>query len=239
VQVLDPSGASVPSLRAIPGAAGYLLAYEKQGRSRMGHVRIRYYATLAALRSNRAAAQVDLPIRFSPFNNGTPSFLSIDWRGGPARSVVKLAFHYETARRRRHPGPDREAVGTLGGLRRWQAAPDAAIDALLARRGLAGNHGGVREFAIDGRRWRVYEGQTAFGDFSGWHVLLYDVSSGALEPLALRTPSGRSSSSFGNPTATVLRAPDGSRRVLVVTVFVFSAGPSSSDPGELVYYQPL
>ena len=41
------------------------------------------------------SASLGLPRRFSPFNNGTPSFLGIRWDGSPRRSVIALAFHYE------------------------------------------------------------------------------------------------------------------------------------------------
>jgi hypothetical protein len=243
VRVLDPDGAVQPTLRPIPGRAGYLLAYEKRSRRKEAdHIRIRYYATLGAVMHNRVAAQVDLPIRLSRYNNGTPAFLSIDWRGAIGRSIIQLAFHYETATAHGLPGPDREATGTLRGFRKWQAERDSAVDASLDGHGLEGSHGDRRQFSLDGRLWRVYEAQTRFGDYATWHVLLYDVSSGKLHPLELKTANGHSLSSVGIPTVQVLRAPDRNRLVLVVTVFVFRLGDASAAPGEapgeLVYYQP-
>jgi hypothetical protein len=241
VRILDPQGASMPTLRQIPGDRGYLLAYEKHLPRRVAHsIRIRYYATRSALLANSPAAQVDLPLRFSRFSNGTPSVQSIDWRGGLARSTIGLAFHYETATANGKPGPDREAAGTLRGFRDWRAFRTGSVDAGLNAQGLAGSHGDRRQFSFAGRLWRVYEAQTRFGDFGTWHVLLDDLAAHTFRPLRLMTAAARpAASSFGNPTVQVLRAPGGRGRALVVTMFVFSAGAASAMPGELVYYQPL
>src|SRR5579884_178297 len=114
----DPRGASMPALAAVPGASGFLLAYEKS-HGRYDGVRVRFYPSRAALLAGRYSASRDLPLRFSRYSNGTPSFLSIEWRGGLARSVITLAFHYETASRGGKPGPDREATGVLRGFRSW------------------------------------------------------------------------------------------------------------------------
>lgn len=237
LQVLDPAGASMPTLRAIPGWPGYLLAYEKSPSSQAGHViRLRYYATETDLLAGRYAAQRDLPLRLSAYNNGTPTLLSIRWARNVRRSVVKLGFHYET-RLRGHPGPDREAVGTLSGLRRWSVHPDFGIDAALNRQGLEGNHGDWREFSFEASRYRLYEAQRSFNDFSSWHVVLNGPGAN-LYPLALKSQDTVVSSSFGNPVATELPAPTGTGQVLLVTVFLF-ASRAPGQTGELVYYQPL
>ena len=237
VRVLT-TDASMPSLAPIPGTAGYLLAYEQTARA--DFIRVVFYPSLQDLLAGHAAAGISLPRLFSAFSNGTPSFQSIDWRGGLARSVVRLAFHYEAGSA---PGqsspPDREATGTLTGFRTWSAAPDSSIDAALTRIGLLGNHGDQRDFSFAGSNWRVYEAQTQPGNFSTWHVLLYGVASREFEPLQLTLADGNFSTSFGNPIVNVVRAPSGHGDALVVTVFVFNTGAAASEAGELVYYQPL
>src|SRR5581483_9923462 len=124
--------------------------------------------------AGRYRAQRDLPLRFSPFNNGTPTILGVRWAGALRRSTIDLGFHYETASRGR-PGPDREAVGRLFGFRRWTARPAEATDALLTRLGLAGSHGDWRQFGFQASWWRLFEAQIRFNDFSSWHVLLAGV----------------------------------------------------------------
>jgi hypothetical protein len=240
LRVLDSTGASMPTLRAIPGAAGYLLAYEKHLSNRASHsIRVRYYASPAALLGNRFSAQINLPLRLSRYSNGTPAFLAIDWHGGLQRSTIELAFHYETSSRQGKPGPDREAFGTLRDFRDWTVSSDGTIDTLLDRKGLLGSHGDRRQFIFGGKLWRVYEAQRRFGDFATWHVLLYDVASKRFRELRFATSTVRASSSFGNPTAQLLRAPGGHGAALVVTTFVFGTGEAASHPGELVYYQPV
>jgi hypothetical protein len=236
--VLDADGSSMPTLGVIPGQPGFILAYEKTSSSKAPHViRLRYYATRDQLVAGAFQAQRDLPLRFSPFNNGTPTILGIRWGGALRRSRIDLGFHYETAYRGR-PGPDREAVGTLHGFGRWTARPANATDTLLSRQGLLGSHGDWRQFGFESGWWRLYEAQTRFNDFTSWHVLLAGQASRDIYPLTLKAGGAVLSSSLGNPVARVLPGPQGQGRVLVVTLFLFAANVPQQ-AGELVYYQPI
>jgi hypothetical protein len=239
IAVLDHVGASNPTLRPIPGDRGYLLAYEKALGAHSPHViRIRYYRSLASLLAGQVTAQVDLPLRFSRFSDGTPSFYSVRWRGGLRRSIIELGFHYETAIGL-GPGRDQEATGTVRGFSQWTASRGTQINDLLDGHGFIGAHGDRRQFSFGGKPWRVYESSTTLRGFGTWHVLLYDLSSHQLLPLTISTSTGAVSTSFANPRVTVLPAPHGSGQVLVVTMFVFGRGPALTQPGELVYYQPI
>ena len=236
--VLDPTGASMPTLSAIPGTSGYLLAYEKRQRAGGGDVvRLRYYPSLFWLLGGQWAAQRDLPLTFSQYNDGTPTILWVHWNGGLARSAIGLGFHYETAIAGQR-GPDREAIGTLHGFRSWSAHTDPATDGALDRQGLLGSHGDWRQFSFDGGGWRLYEGQTAFNNFGAWRVILENEPSRRMYPLTLTLGAQPVSSSFANPIARVEPAPSGHGQVLVVTMFLFTARTSAAR-GELVYYQPV
>jgi len=237
IVVLDPLGASMPTLRAVPGTSGFLLAYEKKIPHVGNVVRLRYYSSLGQLEAGRFAAQRDLPQTFSRFNDGTPTILSITWHHGLARSVIHIGFHYETAARGRR-GPDREAIGTLVDFKRWTAHTERPLDAALDRQGLSGSHGDWRQFSFAGDQWRIYEGQTTWGDFGSWRVVLQDTSTGQLYPLTLSSEAQAISGSVANPVVAVLPAPDGVGQVLVVTLYLFTADPPAL-PGELVYYQTL
>jgi hypothetical protein len=235
--VLDPTGASMPTLTTIPGAPGYLLAYEKRRGSGGNFVRIRYYPSLLSLLDSAYTAQRDIPRRFSPYNNGTPTILWVHWNGGLGRSVIGLGFHYESAPND-ELGPDREALGTLREFRIWTAHTDPKTDAALDRQGLVGSHGDWRQFSFAKPAWRLYEAQTAFDDFGTWRVVLEREPWGRMYPVTLTMGAQPVSSSFANPVARVERAPGGGGQVLVVTMFLFTAH-SSAQRGELVYYQPL
>lgn len=232
LRVLAPR-ASMGTLRPIPGAAGFLLAVERQG----GHdtVALAYYPNLAAVLAARPAAAVDLPLRFSRLANGTPSFVRIAWNGGLRRSRITLTFHYLV-----RAGVDREAIGVVDGFNRnWRAHRDRTTDLLLSEAGFAGNHGDQRLFVAGGRPWRVLEAQVHPHDFATWHLVLLDPRSGSLNGLTLHLRDGARSASFGNPVAAVLPAPHGHGHVLVMTVFVFSNGPAAADAGELIFYRHL
>jgi hypothetical protein len=237
IVVLDPFNASMPTLRAVPGG-GFLLAYEKAIPHFGNVVRLRYYGSLGDLQVGHFATQRDLPQTFSPFNDGTPTILSVTWHHGLARSVIHIGFHYETKGRGGRRGPDREAIGTLVDFKRWTARTEKPLDVALDQQGLSGSHGDWRQFSFAGDRWRIYEGQTTWNNFGTWRVVLQDTSTGQLCPLTLNSDAQAVSGSVANPVVTVLPAPDGAGQVLVVTLFLFSAD-SPALPGELVYYQPL
>lgn len=237
LEVLDPTGASMPTLRPIPGARGYMLAYEKRGHSGGDVIRVRYYRTLEALLVNHYVAQLDLPRMFSPWNNGTPTILWIHWNGALRRSQIELGFHYQSAIRGA-PGPDREAVGVLRGFHVWSAHTDPSTDIGLDRQGLFGSHGDWRQFGFDGEHWRVYEAQTTYNNFGSWRVVLADPATEQMYSLALRAGSDPVSSSFANPVASEEPAPNGHGTVLVITMYLFSARVPGTT-GELVYYQPI
>lgn len=240
VRSLVSRDASAPALTAIPGGHGYLLAYEASHALENGDtVELRYYRSLHAVGTNRVAAQVDLPQVLSRFNNGTPWFLSVDWRGGLRRSVIRLAFDYEAPTAAGLPGFDRDAVGVLRGFRSWSASSVSAVNAALNSVGLAGDHGDSRQFSLFHQNWRVYEADTPLGGFRGWHVVLDDISTNRMYPLRIDVAGGPFSTSFGNPIVSVLPAPSGHGQVLAVTMFVFGSGPAGRDGGELVYYRPL
>ena len=233
VEVIDGSGASMPTLRTIAGSQGYLMAYEKS--LAVGNVvRLRYYPSLAALLAGQFSAQHDLPRLFSPYNNGTPTILWAQWHGALSRSVIQLGFHYESAPKGWR-GPDREAIGTLRDFRTWSAWADSATDSDLNRQGLAGSHGDWRQFGFGGSLWRVYEAQTSYNDFGTWRVVLENPTSGQMYSLALRMGTQTVANSFANPVARVEPGPNGQGLVLVVTMYLFAA-PAQ---GELVYYQPI
>jgi hypothetical protein len=231
--------ANSPTLRPIPGNPGYLLAEEKYSAADpYDHLRVRYYRSLADVLANRVAAQVDLPRRYSPYANGTPSFMSISWHGSLKRSVIRLGFHYlPAAAGPGSQGPDREALGTLFGFGDWTTRKDHLVDTLLDPVNLDGKHGDRRQFSFDRRLWRIYEGQTHYelNGFANWRIALYDVTAKRMVPLTMRTAAGAFSTSFGAPTVQLEPSPRRNGRVLVVTMFVFAAGPGEG--GELIFYR--
>src|SRR5260370_19967162 len=145
IRVLDRDGASMPTLRRIPGTSGYLLAYEKKPRRYGNVIRIAYFRSRPDLLDGRVAAQRNLPRRFSPYADGTPTILWIKWRGSAARSLIGLGFHYQS-RLRRRPAADREAVGELAGPRRGTPVRGEGGETGLYGAGPAGDPGAL---------WRV------------------------------------------------------------------------------------
>src|SRR5436305_7032054 len=130
----------MPTLRPISGTGGYLLAYEKKPAD-ANVIRIAYYRSRGDLLAGRAARQRNLPRSLSPYANGTPTILWVNWGGGPARSLIGIGFHYQS-QANRAPAADREAIGLLAGFSRWTVRTDDDADETRYGQGLRGNPGG-------------------------------------------------------------------------------------------------
>ncbi len=230
VRVLVAADARSPTLQPVPGG-GYLLAFQSRRI-----IELRFYRSLSALLAASQAASIDLPLKLSD-QNGTPSFQSVAWNGGLRRSRLTIAFDYLSG------GLEREGIGVIQGFRSWSAQPGSQADRQLDQRGLTGDHGQQRQFIVAGRSWRILEGQdlaaSKAGTQAGWHVALDDPIRNEIFPLKLGTENGTLSTSFGRPVARVLPAPTAGGQDLVVSMYVFGAGPASSERGELLYWTPI
>lgn len=241
-------GASQGDIRELPDG-GFLVAYEQQSRDRSGSVRhnnigLLHYQSLDALLSATADAALTIPRLLAPGvpphpnSEGTPNFRSVDWEGSLAASTIHLGFHYLTNRRTsagRMFLTDRQAHGTLDHGRWIHVAIEQSLDAAFDRAGFIGSHGGRDDFTFQSQRWRVYEARTETVDDANtsWRLFLYKParrrSAAILTLLAPRTRDG--STSLTNPKATLVPAPGGSGRSLVVTTLALGRG-------QLLYYFP-
>jgi len=223
VAVLDRDGGNMPVLHALPDG-GFLLAYEdyveatrNNARSR---IRVRHYPDRDALLHARGGAEVLLPRTLSRNNEGTPSFDAVAWTGDPTTSTLRLGLHYNAG----STGVDRRARGTLRGFARWTATPDPVVTARLRALGFAASHGKRTHLTIAGRPLTVHEAQRRRGDMAGWGLVLEDRAAGTWRTLAVQdgtTPV----TSIGVPEATVLPAPDGLGRMLLVATYRFAPDP--------------
>ena len=250
--------ASQPTIAALPDG-GYLVAYEKADPGilpplpgldavaellpilqvlRAGiRVRFRHYPSLGRLLAGGSDRQFTAPLSLSPTAEGTPSIRRAELSAGLSRSRIDVGLHYFADENGDDvPDVDRQATGVLTNFSRWEAAPAHSLnDAFLQLDPPPqGNIGDRDHLVLDGAPLDLHEAQYVRHDFGSWRPFLRDVGTGALDPLQVVTHGG--SSSFGNPTATVLRSPLG-RPALAVTLFVFSQGAAPGESGSLVYYR--
>ena len=140
IVVLDPLGASMPTLRPIPGSTGFLLAYEQRSRRPSATSFALYYTTLAALLSGHYAAQRARRANAVQLQQRDPDDPLDRLAHGPVQLGDQFGFHYETEQSDGR-GPDREAIGTVIDFRHWSARPDLQTDSALEQLGLHGSHG--------------------------------------------------------------------------------------------------
>nr|WP_239092293.1 hypothetical protein [Streptomyces sp. SID14478] len=213
------AGSSQPTLAA-DGRGGYVLAYEKDPDN---HIAVRGYADVRALLAGRAAHSFDAPRTLSSCAEGTPAITSV--HGG----TIRLTGHY-----RADCDTDRQLTATLRDFTTWHAAPDTRLDRAVETYGNTGNIGDRAPLELAGRPLVLIEGQRWRDDFGGWSTYAYDPASGRADRVPLRTPGG--STSFANPSATLLTDPGG-RRALLVSLFIPAEGAAPGESGQLVYWR--
>lgn len=204
--------------------AKFVLAWEKDGPAG-NWIRVRAYDSLANLISGVSAAQADLPRTLSPSAEGTPSFDGITLGNSWANSTIALRHHYY-----RNSDVDRQAAGRLTGFSNWTSSAVAEGTSTLEKI-YHGNMGDRDSLDFLGRKFDLMEAQITKNDWASWRILMRQRGK-AYKQLPIQTPGG--STSFANPTWTLLHLPNG-RSGLVVTLFIPSEGAAPGEAGELIY----
>lgn len=264
--VLGKDG-GMPAIAAAPGG-GYVVADEVGSTLRLlppialpealtgptrlwmlqkSQLRFRYYATLDALLAGRYTRSRTVPRRLSPTNEGTPSISVLRDGPGLAGLRVETGLHYfKDLDGNGTPDADRQATGTLRGLRTWtvRARPDLDAPFLTATafhapftaapRANVGDRDAVT--LPDGTSAVIAEAQYLPQDFGAWRLFLQAAPGAPAIPLELHTPG--TSRAAGNPSLTSVTLPDG-RPGLVFTAFLFGEGAAPGEAGEVVHVVPL
>jgi hypothetical protein len=212
------SRASQPTI-APASDGGYVVAWEQEPDPI--HLAIAYYATWDDLLAGKATRRIDPPVTTPACGEGTPSIEAA------SSTRVDVAFHYHMDCER-----DREAGGRTD-WSTWRATTRPAVDAALARAGVAGHMGDRDAIDFRGHDLVLIEGQLVLDDFSTWRTFLYDPSTGSAEKLNFRTHAG--SVTFSNPTITQIEI--NGRAAILVTLFIFTEGSAGFEDGELIYYR--
>jgi hypothetical protein len=200
---------------------GWLAAWEKDGPNG-NWTRVVYYPSDAALRSGMPAKQIDLPRTLSPAAEGTPHFRSVP--RDPLTGTIEIGFHYY-----RNADVDRQAYGTLTAFQDWRPRIAPEVDASLESF-FGGNIGDRDEVRIEGRDFLFLETQLRKNDWTSWRVHLR-VDRGDFRAIPFRTPGW--STSFANPSATMLNLPGG-RPGLALSLFLPSQGNAPREAGQML-----
>jgi hypothetical protein len=232
--VLD-AHASQPTIQPLPDGS-YLLAVEADNSGNPGPgrrwLRFQHYSSFKALLGSHPDRKFDAPHTVTAPTRGaegTPNIYSATLRQGIARSRIEVGFHYLDH------GLDRQARGTLTDFSSWSARPDESLDAALSNAGLTGKHGDRDSVTVGSARVTVLEAQDR-PHSARWRVAVLEGSDRLIGILDVRTP-GRSTS-FANPTVSLLRLPSG-QPGMVTTMYLHRAGSARKEAGEMIYFQPL
>jgi hypothetical protein len=217
----------------------FLAGYEKRSSDGRSNVQFGQYAGVSGLLAGTATSVLPVSRTLSTWNEGTPSLRDV------TNVSATVGFHYLSTNI--SPAADRNARGLLGGFPGtapiWGSVTvDDPVNTAIQAIDPTVSHIGDRDALYFRGYWfRLIEAQTRRDDWSSWRIYLYDEAAAgagdtahAMTKLSIRTNLG--SSSFGNPTATVVTDPSGFRAV-VMTLFLFSEGAAPGEGGELIYYR--
>jgi hypothetical protein len=225
--------ASQPTITAL-STGGFLVAVEAGGAGRPAWLRLHHYPTVARLLAGDADRSVDLPHTLVPpdaLAEGTPNFYATVLAPDLDHSRLDLGFHYF-----RDGDVDRQARGELVDFRDWRARARPELDESVRPWRVAGNIGGRDALEWYGRPVTVLEGQSTKADWSSWRIYLRDEVTGQTTRLRIRTHRG--STSFGNPSVSLLRGPSGTTR-LFASMFLFGQGAAAGEGGQLLYHHEI
>ncbi len=221
------TGASQPTIFPLPDG-GFLVAYEKDDPGGFAHLEFRGYPSVVALGYNQYDAQFDAPRTLSPIGEGTPNVRSVAYQGSLSRSTIQVGFHYFD----RRLGRDREGLGTLTNFSVWSTRVNTQLN--TAFQPMPGGEIGGRDYLLfEGCPFTVIEAQSVLGDWSTWHVYLYDETAHTVTAIPVRTAG--LSTSMGNHKFEIVTDPAG-HQALVVSYFIFSQGSAPGEAGPLVFY---
>jgi hypothetical protein len=234
-----PNRTSQPTLVRAPNEA-YLVAFEKEEVD-WSHLRFHYYSNLSALLNPDAPpdAIYDAPrFNISNVHEGTPNFYNVTIEDFNIGAYV--GFHYDNGT------VDNIAVGRLTipmddpkNTTRWtwNAWSQTEYNEKLRENwNVKGNIGDPDYGRIFGRNFTLQEGnlKPRPTDYAEWRIFLYDHLTNTFHMLNITTHKG--STSFGNPTFTVLKSPNG-KDAIVVTYLLFLEGAKLGEAGELIFYK--
>jgi len=259
VRTLLPN-ADMPLLRRVGSNGPLLLTHEQwmtPGSAPPCRVGFKLYSNEASLFGGNAeplSFLAPLSVGASSRLEGTPSLYDVSIAVEASGPVVNahVGFHFNDQH-----GVDVVAQGNLtgfgpsaSGTPRWTAQQAISYDQLYRSRGARGNIGQRDSGVVGGQRLVLQEANLAPmppTDWSAWRVWLYvmdpsetifPAGRGQLIQLNPKTPKG--STSFCNPSFTVVKCPNQqSRQCLVVSYFLLGEGAGPGEAKSLVFYKPL
>lgn len=235
--------ASQPTIAQAPNGA-YIVAFEKHvfiEAKEERHIGFHYYPNVTCLLTGSEFCEQIANLTIGAQLEGTPNINNITI----VNSIMNasIGFHYNDAY-----GLDNVATGHLtvpldnpkDTMRwNWTTAPLSEYNEKLRREGDVKGNIGDRDYGqVFGRKFTLQEGNlyenSPQTNWTAWRIFLYDHSTSNFTMLNIKTHEG--SISFGNPTFTFLKSPNG-KDCVVITYFLFSEGAEGEEAGELIFYK--
>jgi hypothetical protein len=238
IKTLEQNAAQ-PTISRAPNDA-YIVAFEKWNSSG-AHLRFHYYSNLSTLLNAYSSpdATFDAPITLGNNYEGTPNVYSITVKAPILNACI--GFHYYNG------SVDNVALGHLTiplddpkNISRWTWNAWRQVEynqKLREEWNVKGNIGDRDYGQIFGRNFTLQEGNLEPNptNYSEYRIFLYDHLTKSFTKLNITTLQG--STSFGNPTFTFLKSPNGKDAIVVVTYFLFGQGAKTGEAGELIFYK--
>jgi len=236
--------ASQATIAKAPNDA-YIVMFEK-GESAGSHLKLHYYSNLSKLMNINSTPDftIDIPRNPNNIHEGTPNIYNITVRDNVMYACI--GYHYDNGT------VDNVAIGWLKvpidnpKNWTWRSTPQKDYNEKLRQYWNVKGNIGDRDYGqIFERSLTLQEANLLPREeeeinrtryWSSWRIFLYDHLTCNFTMLNIKTHGG--STSFGNPTFTLLKSPNG-KECIVVTYFIFSEGAAPNESGELIFYREL
>ncbi len=207
---------------------GWLVAFEKHMPG-SNFLALRYYNSSENLRKGLFESEKNISRSLTSCSEGTPNIFYVSSFESINSSLISLGFHF-------HKGcdVDRNAIGQLTNWDGWKAHESQINSLALQHFPISGNIGDRDYISFRCEDYIIFEAQDKKADFSSWGIYLYDLQRSLIERLNINTGNSELKS-FGNPSVTMVKLPDGSNAV-VASYYVFA---NNEKEGPLYFYRRI
>ncbi len=206
----------------------WILAWEKDGPDG-NWIHVAGYDSLQKLKANKPAKTYDVKRTLSPAAEGTPNIDAIHESATWEQTNISIGFHYY-----RNRDVDRQSYGILTGFHDWSSNVQSDWNKQLEPT-YHGNIGDRDTFVFGSVKHTILEAQLRKNDWSSWRILLLR---GGEDWTELKIKSHGGSTSFANPSVTMLTLPSGKPGIFA-SYFLPSQGAAKGESGEVVFFKAL
>ena len=248
--------ADMPRIRKANGGKWLVMTHEQwMNESRNGassspsRIGFKLYYDTSDLLAGKIRSTWNAPSFSQSGLDGTPNFYVYDMKKVDDWWIVEaqIGFHYWNGKRDVNATATVKKLFSPAGGTNWKPVSLDRFNNRLIRLGATGNIGQRDHIAVSSGRYNVHEANIgqATRSWDQWRIWLYEFTEPTVAPNAsgtlttLKPQTHKGSSSFGNPSVSLVRKPSGNGHRIVISYFLFHEAAAPGEAGSLIYFFDL